>query len=443
MKKVIHCLTFLLLFVLCVVFTSCKTTNTTISAGNVDSVGIEVKKDSGVTIPIEGIPILAWWGVQEHTVERYYELKECGIDYNLSPLSNVEDMAMALDAAKTAGIKLLILCPELEKETEKTVNRFKDHPAIAGYHLIDEPRGADLPRWGELARRIQEIDNKHFCYLNLLGSGATPEYYGTANYRKHIQLLLQEVPVQFLSFDYYPIRVNAAGVHFIPPDNLWYESLEIISNEARKAGKSFWAFALTTAHWSYPVPTLSDLRLQVFSDLAYGAQGIQYFTYWTPPSEDVDFHDAPIDNTGKKTATWYTVQQMNMEIKALSNVFLGSQVIQVRHIAINTSGRNEDVPTGTTRFNFAKKPSEARIITKFTPANGTNAVVSFLKNGKRCYMVVINRNLDGGDNMFVTIEGGVGLQIIKKDGTAISASLESSNQIITPGDALIYGWDIK
>jgi len=56
-------------------------------------------------------------------------------------------------------------------------------------------------------------------------------------------------------------------------------------------------------------------------------------------------------------------------------------------------------------------------------------------------MIVINRNLEGGDNMSLTIEGGVGLQIINKDGTAVIASSESSNQTVIPGDVLIYGWD--
>jgi len=69
--------------------------------------------------------------------------------------------------------------------------------------------------------------------------------------------------------------------------------------------------------------------------------------------------------------------------------------------------------------------------------------VSFLKNGNRAYIVVINRNLKGGKNVTFTITGDEGLQLIKKDGTAVPASSESSSQTVTPGDALIYGWDIK
>jgi hypothetical protein len=56
-------------------------------------------------------------------------------------------------------------------------------------------------------------------------------------------------------------------------------------------------------------------------------------------------------------------------------------------------------------------------------------------------MVIVNRNLEGGDNAAFIIEGGKGLQLIQKDGTAVPASSKNSKQTVTPGDVLIYGWD--
>jgi len=434
---------FLIMFVLCVVFASFTTANTAGSAGRSASDRIEVKQDSSALVPIEEIPILAWCGVQEHTVERYRELKECGIDYNFTSHSNVENMALAMDTANTTGVKILLHCPELETETEKVVNRFKEHPALAGYHLKDEPWGTDFSYLDNLARKIQAVDNRHFCYVNLFPNYVSSDALLPATtYREHVQLFLQEVPVQFLSFDHYPISANNSGVHSL--NNKWYENLEIISDEARKAEKPFWAFAATTSFWTIPIPTLIDLRIQVYSNLAYGAQGIQYFTYWTPPpSYPEGFHDGPIDHTGQKTPTWYIVQQMNKEIKALSKVFLGAKVIKVEHIVINASGKDGELPVGTTRFDFANRPAEAKkIIKKFTIPKNTNAIVSFLKNGNRAYMVIVNRNLEGGDNVTFTITGGAGLQLIKKDGKAVNAFFQRRKQTVTPGDVLIYGWDI-
>jgi len=420
-----------------------RTANVKVYVGKAKPAQIEIKQESGEPVPIEGIPILAWYGVKEHTVERYRELKECGIDYNLTLYMNVEQSSQALDAAKEAGVRIMIYSEGMAARLENIVERFMYHPATGGYYLRDEPNIDEFPHLGELVRRIQAIDNNHICYVIPFGGG----FGGGEEYRNtYLKPFLNTVPVSILAFALYPI-IEVDGVRTLV--EWWYHYLEILSDEAHKRKMPFWAFALTTAHyWSavtFPLLTLADIRLQVYSNLAYGAQGIQYFTYWTPSiDEGAFFHDGPIDYyTQQKTPTWYIVQQMNREIKALSSVFLGAQVIKVEHITITAEGENGRIYNGTTRFDFANRPTEAQIITKFTPANGTNGIVSFLKNGNRCYMVVINRNLEGEDNMSVTIEGGTGLQLIKKDGKAVPASSESSNRTITPGDALIYGWDIK
>jgi len=431
------------IFLIFIIFISCKTIKTSVLLENTESVVIEVNRDNDIFVQIKGIPIIAWDGVREHTLKRYIELSEAGIDHNLTYYPNADVLDKALDMAKSAQVKLIIYCPEMFIETEKIVNRFRGHPALAGYHLIDEPNCNDFQYCGELVRKIQNLDNEHFCYINIFPNIASSKQHGTSTYLEYVQLFLQEVPVQFLSFDHYPIILNSSKERSLRDE--WYENLEIISDEARKAGKSFWAFALTTAHWSYPIPTLADLRLQVYSNLAYGAQGIQYFTYWTPPfgADGIDYNNGPIDNIiHQKTSTWYIIQQMNKEIKALSNVFLGSQVIQLRHIVKSESGEDEEVPIGTMRFDFDNRPIEANIIKKFTIPNNTNAVVSFLKNGNRCYMIVINRNLDGGNDVIFSIEGDAGLQIINKDGTVVPVSSENNNQTVIPGDVLIYGWNI-
>ena len=223
------------------------------------------------------IPIVAWYGIpaEESTVARYQELKESGITYNLTFFPNMESMEKALRIAQKTGVKLFVACPELKSSTEETVKRFMKHPALAGYMLRDEPGRSDFPELGEWVRKIRAVDDNHFCYLNLFPNYANEQQLGTKTYQEHVDLFIAEVPVQKLSFDHYPVVGDSLRYN-------WYENLEIISEAARKAGKPFWAFSLSVAHGPYPVPTIPQMRLQVYSDLAYGAQGIQYFTYWTP-----------------------------------------------------------------------------------------------------------------------------------------------------------------
>ena len=249
-------------------------------------------------IPQKEIPIVAWFGVpeEEATVERFEELKAAGFTINLRGCSNVDQMEKALDAAQKAGVKLIVACPELQSDPESTVKRFMKHPATIGYLLRDEPLASDFPGLSEWAKRIQSVDKEHFCYLNLFPNGPKEhlDALGVKSYREYVSRFEAEVPVQFLSFDHYPITYNGMKEE-------WYENLEEFSDEAKKAGKDFWAFAMSTQHWKYPHPTLATLRLQMFSDLAYGAQGLQFFTYWKDSTTSSGRSDWTVD------ARWPTI----------------------------------------------------------------------------------------------------------------------------------------
>ena len=384
---------------------------------------------------VEQISIMAWEGIppDESTVERYVELRESGITHNLTLFSNVEELAVAMDAAAKVGIKMLVKCPELKTETEKIVKRFMNHPAIAGYCLLDEPNRSQFPALGEWVRKIQAIDDKHFCYVNLLPNTAAKDpYLGTETYLEHVQLFIKEVPVQLLTFDHYPIFVDPSGQRVLR--EMWYENLEIISDEACKAGKPFWAFALTVAHTTrtlgqYPIPTIADIRLQVYSNLAYGAQGIQYFTYWTPKqSVSHGYHHAPIDSiTRKRTEVYDYIKEINTEIKNLSFVFLNAKVVSVAHTG-------KTIPRGTKRL--SKLPD---VIKTFETEGPAGAVVSVLEKDGKSYLVVVNR--DFKNNLKVKIEGDPGLQRILKDGSMVPASAYISTMTVAPGDILIYCWN--
>ena len=104
------------------------------------------------TKPAESIPIHAWWSIPAafSTPERYRELAEAGFSTSMSPFANLAETQKALDAAKDSGVKLFVHCPELKSATAETVQKIMKHPALAGYHLVDEPSAAafaELAAW--------------------------------------------------------------------------------------------------------------------------------------------------------------------------------------------------------------------------------------------------------------------------------------------------------
>jgi hypothetical protein len=327
-------------------------------------------------------------------------------------------MSKALDTAQKAGIKMIVYCPELKTDPENTVSRFMNHPSVAGYMLQDEPNRADFPELAEWAEKIRKTDDSHFCYLNLFPNYATEEQLGTRTYQEHVDLFVKEVPVQFISFDHYPIVGDSLRAN-------WYENLEVISRAATKAGKPFWAFALSVAHAKYPIPTLTQLRLQVFSDLAYGAQGIEYFTYWTPPYDTVwKFNNGPITLEGKRSIVYDRIRQLNKEIEGLSDVFLGAKVISVSHTGIT--------PQGASPLTELPEP------VKSLKTEGTGAVVSILENGTSSYLVIVNRDFRNSMTLYIECENNV--KKILKDGASVPANDYQAKMEIDPGDIAIYAW---
>lgn len=366
------------------------------------------------------IPILAWNGIPpvETSNARYEELMESGITYDFTSFPDLKTMMKALKIAKKNGIKMIISCPELETDTKKTVRRFMHNPAVAGYYLKDEPSSKDFPELAERVKKIRTIDDNHFCYINLFPNYANEEQLGTKTYREYVNLFIKEVPIKHLSFDHYPVIGDSLRKR-------WYENLEIFSEEARKAGKSFWAFALTVSHGPYPIPTVAELRLQVYSNLAYGAQGIQYFTYWTPKSDIWDFHHGPITLDSKRSEVYDRIKLVNKEIKNLSWVFLDAKVVSIGHTG-------DTIPLGTKRL--IKLPQPIKVL----KTTGSGAVVSVLKKGTDFFLVVVNR--DFMNAMRLTIDCDSTVKKVMKDGSIVQASAYINTMVIDPGDAAIYMW---
>lgn len=372
----------------------------------------------------ERFPIHAWIGVPaEHTtLARYKELAECGFTTSFSSFPDARSAAAALDIAQAAGVKLFIALPELAADPEATAKRFMSHPALGGYHLQDEPSAADFPRLAQWLARIESIDKSHPCYINLFPTYASAQQLGCPTYQEHIDRYLKQVPVPFISFDHYPIVGQQLRAD-------WYQNLEIIRNASLKTEKPFWAFCLSVAHGPYPIPTIAHLRLQAFSDLAYGAQCIQYFTYWTPGSDATfTFHDAPIDPKGNRTATYGVVKQMNAEIQALAPIFLGSRVVAVAHTG--------QPPAGTAAY----KPADP---VKSLQTDGPGAVASLLAKSDQRYLVIVNRDFTTAMALEITFDPAVSIRSIDKAGASSPIPNARYATRIAPGDMCIFSWAVR
>ena len=202
--------------------------------------------------------------------------------------------------------------------------------------------------------------------------------------------------------------------------------LEIIVEADQKNQHPFWAFALSVAHGPYPIPTVGEIKLQLFSNLAYGAQGLQYFTYWTPgKNPNWNFHHAPIALNGKRTDVYDRIKLVNREIQNLAAVFLHSKVISVSHTG-------KQIPVGTRALDKLPDP-----ISELKTSDG-GAVVSVLEKGSRRFLVIVNRDFQ--NPMELTIKTDERVKRVLKDGTIVRANVYANTLEVDPGDVEIYTW---
>lgn len=367
------------------------------------------------------IPILAWYSIPDGefaTLERYQELKDAGFTISFSHTGSFEGAMKALDLCAEVGIKSVFTCPELESSPEETVRKVMNHPGLGYYFLRDEPWDDAMPPLGEWARRIEAVDASHPCYLNLFPyhSGG---FASEDRYREHIRLFSDKVALPQISYDHYPILDFDGKVSLNP---LYYANLEMISAEARRTGKPFWAFALATAHMHYPIPDIGHLRLQMYADLAYGAQCLQYFTYWNPGTETWDFHEAPIKADGQRSPVYELIREFNREIQDRAEIFSGCSVKKVSHV-----GR--EIPTGTTRL--AELPSGFKGI-----SCEDGALVSEIENAGKDYVVL--QNTSPSKEIHLCLRFDDNTLIVRRDGSRVKASKYGPLFIITAGDILVF-----
>lgn len=320
----------------------------------------------------QSIPIISWGGIPADKADTLYSLaRDCGFDMHLGLYRAKESAVASMDAAARKGIGVIISFPQIKDSTELAVNLIKDHPALFAYHLKDEPDTSDFDWLESLSDKIGELDPSHPCYINLLPNWA----WGVEEYADKIESYASQIDVPFYSFDNYPI-IEADGHIQVRPD--WYRNLDEFSRMARRHGKPFWGFALAKAHsisdpWPdtiYPEPTLGHIRLQVFSNLLYGAQAIQYFNF----TGIVD----PL--TCEKLPAFDLVKQVNSEVRAYSPVFAGCSVLGVWHVG-------DLIPCGT-------KPLETmpHKKVKSLQISGNGGVVALIENGGQTYLAIQNRD---------------------------------------------------
>ena len=206
------------------------------------------------------------------------------------------------------------------RESAEIIAPFCSHPSFRGYIAFDEPSRSDFSVLREISRIHADIFPRQNCFVNLLPIYGSEESFGDS-YRGYVEeyatIMKNTCGEKWLSFDFYPL-LNSPERGYMVAES-WLENVEIIANAAKKNDLPFNAFVQAMPYSKRlhnRIPTYADLSLQVYTYLAYGAHGITYFCYGTPPVdfEFMENQSALVDRKGVITELYQLVKSLNTEI---------------------------------------------------------------------------------------------------------------------------------
>lgn len=268
-------------------------------------------------------PIIAWWGPPgTASFQDFLNYKDAGFTlYAANPDTGFEQ---SLNFAEQAGLGVMayrqvqgfVLPP-------KSVDFSLSRRRVVGWLTNDEPSGfpavvASISAVNSLMRE----DPTRWALFNML-----PPHAQKDPYTEPIMEAAVRNGMPILSYDSYVIHADGtdnAEAH--------YRYLDQFRQASLRYKVPFWAFALTIKHFGYRRPSESDLRWNQYTNLAYGAKGLWYFTYWGPtdwPNWDNQAIINPRD--GSKTQLYEHVRTLNQAVLQMGPTLLDLTSREVVH----------------------------------------------------------------------------------------------------------------
>ncbi|MBR5034219.1 MAG: hypothetical protein IKX71_02850 [Bacteroidales bacterium] len=375
---------------------------------------------------------MGYRGPKNHmaTLETFQKLADAGI--NIITVETDEGPFMhQLDLAEQVGMKCVPVVwpyaeaydrdPENYKGLDEIINQLKDHPATFAYHIYDEPSTVLIPSLKLRKEKIESLDPIHPVYINLNPEGSQ-EGLGTATYYDYIESFIRDCGVKFLSYDMYPCRPEGDPTY---PDGIvcyWWKCNEIVSRLTKQYGIPWWGFAascwIDNEEHLFAKPTLENLRLQVYTNLAFGAQVIQYFVILQYGGTSY----APLLLDGTWTEAYDTLKDFNTELHRRGWVFDGCESDKVRHTNL--------IPYWSELLREADLPPEISGL-----VTDQDALIGFITNRGNKYLTVANKSLK--DKMSVDAVFTDMVYTIARDGVFCEQQPGPAHFLLDEGDMLV------
>lgn len=253
------------------------------------------------------------------------------------------------------GIKTVAFGPNTGGDNENVIYSeeffpdFSDCEGFYGFMPWDEPLESVMGKLGNYARIFNNVyaGTDAVFHVNLLPSYGAPFVSGGFDYESYLEryceTVLSEVAgTKWLMVDSYPVMSNG---------ELWSSylfDLLMLKTYALEYGAFSQLSILSTAteaSMNARTPDKEEMATEAFTALAFGMDGLAWYTYSTPRlPEDAD-GKAPVKLDGTKTEHYYDLKAVNDALKAFGHVY---KCFEWRGVILN--GRKQ-----TAAMNFIKR----------------------------------------------------------------------------------------
>lgn len=313
--------------------------------------------------PPKTFPIGFWCGPPEPyiTVEQYKRIAQAGFTMVLPPCGGTATVALnrkILDTARATGLKAIIADSRMpqsitgnagaEEAIKAIVADYRKHPALLGYFITDEPGASRFAGLAEVVAALRKYDPDHLAYINLFPNYAStdrvaqPSQLNTLTYDEYLDKYLQTVKPDVLSWDHYHFMQDGDRPGF-------FGNLVSVQRAAgaQRPPLPFWQIVLSVQHGGYRALNENELRFEAMQTLAYGGQGLLYFTYWLPDDPTFTWSHAIMNRDGTPGPLYEAVSQVNREVKTLGQWLYGARVLrtfQTGDVPADGQAQANDVP---------------------------------------------------------------------------------------------------
>ena len=314
-------------------------------------------------------PVRAAWDMSEFVIYLWNQPQAGTLEEQVAALAGagftvVDWDAERLDLLQAHGLKAMV-----HDATPELAARLRAHPALWGYHLLDEPypESEFLPI-AERMRAIEAVDPDHVPFVNVLST--TGEFLRT---------YMRDVRPPLLSFDYYQWTWGS---------DRYFEKLEQFRDQAVLAGVPLGSCIETSANpaiergdTTYLPDNAAKLRQSVYTNLAYGVTMIEWFSAGRLFEPD----------TLTLTPSGRDVAALNAELKQVGPALVGLRSLDVYHTAPFPDG-TRSTPTEHWVRLIGEEDANGLVLGMFQDVEGVD------------YAMVVNRDYRRSQSVTVRLQ---------------------------------------